>query len=439
MDLPMMPGLIIQVLLYLSITCIQTYFYFKTIGLSPKWVGLRLVLIMLFVTFIATALQYVTSNFATLSLLGILIPVTYILYPMLFMGGKFKERILFGIVNCAIFLLSILLGTIAMYPKYRESLAMLLLFFGIVISIYTILVLLMSRLNTEGKRYMPRKYWTGMVICFSIISIGLVIVNRFNIWIKESEGRHMYLTIFSLGFLIIWVLMYFVLYYVCRYFSKTAEANMIAYQKDMIEKFILQKQASDQRIKILSHDLKHSLMQWRTMAEEKRDEAALKSITEYEEQLSLSLLINVENESANAIINQKSLEAQQVQVSFLVDGVFYNDLLISKLDVCSLLGNLLDNAIEAAAKAETEALRCVKLSIKRKNNILILVVENGYAIEPVIENGVFVTYKKDTEHHAIGMLSIQYVAEKYNGTVNYTFKNNRFKSTVMLSGYSDAL
>ena len=77
----------------------------------------------------------------------------------------------------------------------------------------------------------------------------------------------------------------------------------------------------------------------------------------------------------------------------LVDGIFHKDLLMSRLDLCSLLGNLLDNDIEAAAQAETEALRRVKLSVRRKGNSLILAVENDYAIEPVLENGIFVTSK----------------------------------------------
>ncbi|MCL2343524.1 MAG: GHKL domain-containing protein [Firmicutes bacterium] len=109
------------------------------------------------------------------------------------------------------------------------------------------------------------------------------------------------------------------------------------------------KQESDERVQVLSHDLKHSLIQWRKLAEEKGDADTLESISEYERQLYSCAMVNVENESANAVINEKCLEARQAQVEFQVDGAFYEDLCISKLDLCSLLGNLLDNAIEAAA------------------------------------------------------------------------------------------
>ncbi len=437
---------IIQVLVMSSITCIQTFFYFKTTGLSQKWRGLRLALAILFISLIEAALQLVSLNVSGLFLVGNLIIVIFILYPVFFMGGKSKEKIFFAIVNLVIFMFSALIASVIVFPKvliqYSSEISQLLLLLLIVlpfIGIYAILVLVITHLSTEGKRYVPRKYWIGMIVCFSIIFVGLVVVSNLRFWIEDAERFRTYLTVFLAGFLIIWLLSYFVFYFVCRYFSKTTEANVLAIQNDMIERYMLRKQASDERIKVLSHDLKHSLSQWRAFAEERGDTNALQSILEYEGQLNSTLLINVENENANAIINQKCWEANQARVAFLTDGAFYKDLLISKLDLCSLLGNLLDNAIEAAMQTEPEALRRVKLSIRRKGNLLILVVENGYAIEPILENGGFVTHKKDKELHAIGMRSIHYVAEKYDGVVHTSYENHWFKASVMLRGYTTAL
>jgi len=432
----------IEFLMLFLITCLQTFFYSKAIGLSQKWRGLRLALAMLLVSLVEAALQLIGSNITALSWVNIISIVVMILYPVFFMGGKVSERILFGVVNCVILLFSDLL-CIVIFPQSLDtsevSLPTLLLICALFIFIYAILVLVITHLNTEGKRFMPRKYWISMMICFFIIFVGLAVVSNFSVWIKDTQRLYTYITIFSLGFLVIWLSLYFVFYFVCRYFSKTIEVNALTIQNDMIERYILRKQASDERIKILSHDLKHSLTQWRVFAEEKGDANALQSISEYEGQLLSSLLINVENENANAIINQKYWEANQARVEFLTDGAFHKDLLMSKLDLCSLLGNLLDNAIEAATQVETETLRRVKLSIRRKGNLLILVVENGYAIEPVLENGVFVTHKKDKDLHAIGIRSINYVAKKYDGVVNNSYKNNWFKAAVMLRGYQTVL
>lgn len=273
---------------------------------------------------------------------------------------------------------------------------------------------------------------------FFIVLFGLFVIQYFNRLATAGTFR-LYLSILSAGLLIIWLLLYFTFYFICRYFSKTKEANALLVQNDRIEQYLLEKQASDERIKILSHDLKHSLVQWRELAEEKNNLNALHDISDYDEQLLSSLLINVENENANAIINQKSWEADQAKVEFQVDGIFHDDLLISKLDLCSLLGNLLDNALEAAVQAEAKELRRVKLFIRRKGNLLILISENGYAIEPVLENGIFVTHKKDKNLHALGMRSIEAVVEKYDGVINHSYKNNWFKITIMLRSYQNVL
>ena len=251
---------------------------------------------------------------------------------------------------------------------------------------------------------------------------------------ETLEVRYVFIAIYGMISLIFifefWQIILSVFWF---YRAIKTESELIAASK--IQHYMRRKHLSDERIKVLSHDLKHSLVQWRKLAEEKGDKDTLESISEYEQQLFSYVLINVENESANAIINEKYLEARQAQVEFQVDGIFYKDLLMSKPDLCSLLGNLLDNAIEAAAQAEADHLCRVKLCIKRKDNFLILTVENGYALEPIIKNEDFVTRKKDRENHALGMRSIRHVAEKYNGIVSNSYENNWFKAVVMLIGY----
>ena len=438
---------VINVVLLLPITCIQTYLYSKTIGLNPKYKGLRLALIVLCITIVEAALQPIAALFVMGPIvIATLIIAIYFLYPVVFMGGKIKERVLFGVINFAIFMFASLFLSLGIYPDVAIDLEVswqtMPLYLVIAISVYTVylvLVLIIVRLNMEGRQYIPRQYWIGIVICFSVIVVGFIgVLNLIN-WFADVEMSRMYALIISLVYLFIWLLIYFIFSFICRYFAKVNEANALVIQNDMIERYMLRKQASDERIQILSHDLRYSLTQWRVLAEEKGDADILQSISEYEQQLISSLLINVENENANAIINQKQWEAGHAQVEFLVDGVFHEDLLIARLDLCSLLGNLLDNAIEAAVQVQPESSRCVKLSIRRKGNLLILIVENSYAVEPVLENGIFVTTKEDKDFHTIGMRSIRYIAEKYNGVVNNSYENNWFKATVMLSGYKNVL
>ena len=452
-------SILIEILVMVLITCIQTFFYYKTLGFAAKWRGRRLVFVILIFSVIGAGLELASINLpAPAGYLGYVFLVIMVLYPVLFMAGKRGERFFFGIVNLTILIFAALLGGISLnailaaLPNIQfvstfleihiiqgPVWLMILLALSLITVIYALLVLLITRLNTEGRRFIPRRYWMGMMIGFAVIVVGLDLLSNIGNWIQDSDQFVTIVAIGSLVFLVAWLLLYFIFYFVCRYFSKAAEANTLAIQNDMIERYLLRKQASEEQVKILSHDLKHSLAQWRVLAEEKGSTGMLESISEYEQQLSASALYDVGNESANAIINQKSWEAAQTQVGFKVDGVFYEDLLVNKLDLCSLLGNLLDNALEAAMLVETDGLRRVILSIRRKGNLLILMVENGYDTEPVLADGNFVTHKKDKDQHAVGMLSIQHVAAAYDGVVNISYENNWFKATVMLCGYQNAL
>lgn len=434
--------LLLQFIVMTSITFMQTFFYRKTIGLNDKWRGKRLVSVVILLSLIQSVLQITALTFASFSWLVYFIYITTILYPLIFMGGKMKERLLFGIINLGIYVLTILITTLVKWPVFVVNTETgiplaLILTSGLVIIIYGLLVGGMTYLNIEGKRYMPHQYWSGMIISASIMFITLFVLFHIYRYMDRSKPFQTYIIILIFAALIIWLMFYFIFYFLCRYFTKATEANSLAVENHMLEQYILKKQASDERIKILSHDLKHSLTQWRRLAEVAQDKDALKSIAAYESQLTTSLLINVENETANAIINQKAWEAQREGISFSVEGVFYKDLCVSSLDLCALLGNLLDNAIEAAFQTVDPNLRTVKLTIKRQGNLLILIVENGYVLEPVEEKGVFISRKKDEGLHAIGMKSVAHVVASYDGVVNYTYEDHWFKASLMVRGYKD--
>ena len=98
----------------------------------------------------------------------------------------------------------------------------------------------------------------------------------------------------------------------------------------------------------------------------------------------------------------------------------------------TILGNLLDNALEAA-KTAPEGLRFLNLTIRRINAMLIIKVENGYGNTPIQENGKLLTSKKDKAFHGWGLKSVQTAADRYDGTIRTDYKDHVFQSVVTLS------
>lgn len=132
------------------------------------------------------------------------------------------------------------------------------------------------------------------------------------------------------------------------------------------------------------------------------------------------------------LISSKMALAGQEQIKTKVNIEYPHNTNIRSVDLTTILGNLLDNALEAA-KTAPEGLRFLNLTIRRINVMLIIKVENGYGDTPVQENGKLLTSKKDKAFHGWGLKSVQTAAERYDGTIRTDYKDHVFQSVVTLS------
>ena len=132
------------------------------------------------------------------------------------------------------------------------------------------------------------------------------------------------------------------------------------------------------------------------------------------------------------LISSKMALAGQEQIKTKVNIEYPHNTNIRSVDLTTILGNLLDNALEAA-KTAPEGLRLLNLTIRRINAMLIIKVENGYGSTPVQENGKLLTSKKDKAFHGWGLKSVQTAADRYDGTIRTDYKDHVFQSVVTLS------
>lgn len=138
------------------------------------------------------------------------------------------------------------------------------------------------------------------------------------------------------------------------------------------------------------------------------------------------------DKAVDCLISSKIAMAGQEQVRTKVNIEFPRNTNIRSVDLTAILGNLLDNALEAA-KAAPEPLRFLNLTIRRINAMLIIKVENGYASPPVQEDGKLRTSKPDKAFHGWGLKSVQTAADRYDGTVGTVYEDGVFCAVVTLS------
>ena len=139
------------------------------------------------------------------------------------------------------------------------------------------------------------------------------------------------------------------------------------------------------------------------------------------------------DETVDYIINRKAVTAKESGVQYQAQVEFPRHTNLRSVDLCAVLGNLLDNALEAARQVPENEERFVRLTIRRINQMLIIKVENSFHNPPVSEDGVFTTSKEKNGLHGWGLKSAQTAAEKYDGTVQTSYTENIFRAVATLS------
>ena len=112
-------------------------------------------------------------------------------------------------------------------------------------------------------------------------------------------------------------------------------------------------------------------------------------------------------------------------------GRFPQESTISDMDLCILFSNLLKNALEAARLYKGD-LKEVTVLVKGLPPTYFIYVKNPCNQEPKIDGNKFLTIKRDKENHGFGMLNIEQVIKKYEGTIAYDYKAPFFTVSICL-------
>lgn len=140
----------------------------------------------------------------------------------------------------------------------------------------------------------------------------------------------------------------------------------------------------------------------------------------------------VGDEAVDYLINSKIANAMSKHIQVNTNIEFPRHTNIRSIDLVAILGNLLDNALEATENAE-DSLRFINLIIRRINDMLVIKVENGCGIAPAVTDGDLQTSKTDKNLHGWGLKSVRTVAEHYDGTIETEYSPNTFRTVVTLS------
>ncbi len=162
-------------------------------------------------------------------------------------------------------------------------------------------------------------------------------------------------------------------------------------------------------INMKCHDIRHQLDNFQGRLTERELDELRDAIQIYDSN------IKTGNEILDAILFQKKLycEKNGIRLKFIADGKLVN--FFDGNDLYALLANALDNAVENVSKLKNAAKRIINLSIGSEGGLVVIEASNYFDRSDKAENG---TTKADKTHHGYGIKSMQYIAQKYRGSLS---------------------
>ncbi len=187
---------------------------------------------------------------------------------------------------------------------------------------------------------------------------------------------------------------------------------------------------SQKRIRALKHDMKNHILALQVLLQKKDWKEALRYLDSMQDFMTNPAeYITTGNESVDSLLNYKLQRAKET-LNIVETGISIPEkLMLRSFDLNVVLGNLLDNAIEAACQTEEKKL---KIAIKLEKGILFIHICNS--CQGIAEGKVqcLKTTKEDVSNHGIGLYNVRRIIEKYHGEMDMVCENGNMKADIIM-------
>lgn len=286
----------------------------------------------------------------------------------------------------------------------------------------------------ERELDIPRYYWYWILLIYLISGINLLVIFSISLILNELGIRmnNLIITI-NISSLLIVGITYYVFMKLNKFYKEKNSYKIIEIKNEMLTKEIEEKEKIYEEIRKTHHDFKNHIICIEKLLEHEKLELASEYIDNLKkEKFQVYTWIKTGNDVVDAILNQKKSEGISKNINIDIKAVIPNNININPMDMCVILGNALDNGIEANEKIVDIDERNIKVRIKPYKDYLFIEISNPTVFNPIDEDGKLKTSKEDKQKHGFGIKSIKSVVDKYNGILSYEYNKGKFILSIML-------
>lgn len=421
---------VVMVLLTESLFAYVMYEYFKIFFERKNMKGIFLYIYIISVL-VQFALRYVPDNMAYIRLIT---TILFLFTISFFYIGGIGERIVFSFLYVAMGMFGeALVGcAVLAFGMRRERQGDI---WGIVT--YLIMLMIIKILQWFFKNEMIHELSWKTNLKMMLLPLGSMFLAHRIFYAQYEMGIKGFYpnTILSILILLGLNIIVFNIYIQLSENLELQRKNAI-YEKEfqLLERNMHEKESMMQEIRVKRHDLKHQMLNLLTLlqkGEYEKLESDMKQMAELES-LNGLFVVNTQNSIIDSFVNNQYAVAKEKGIDFRVKIDVPAELPFAGEDLCVILGNALDNAIEACERGQvSKPWISIKLIYDGAN--LLMTLENSFdGMIRKNKKGMQISRKANSQQHGIGTYSIQRVVQKYHGYYHVEVMEKEYHLEIIL-------
>lgn len=374
--------------------------------------------------------------------IGIIISILIIyIYSLINLKGTFMQKMFWSIFVMLIIMgITIVVLSIEGYIIGKGYLNLVIQkdlyrFVGVVIIQIVLFYLtrfMIKRTKKDSTYSLKWNEWFVLLIIpvISIFTMSFVSLIIINIEEQLSPMQHIFSILSILGILMTNSLVYVLYVNMQKDHAKQLEYSILQQAFKSQEKSVEETKILYQSVRSIRHDLKQHFQVALTMLHSGKINEAVDYMEKYNDTVldGISNKVFCDNDVVNYIINSKSKICSDRHIKIYI--YIANEIPeFSDLDLCVLLGNALDNAIEGVSG---EGNNEIYLELRNVDNFFMISVKNTIINSVLEDNPNLISTKNEKEVHGLGVLSMKEVVQKYNGSIEFYESDNKFCCDMLL-------
>lgn len=298
---------------------------------------------------------------------------------------------------------------------YNDFVLMLVIMSNLICFIFTFILGKTIKRNTT-KIKMKEVY---PIIILGIPSLFVLLGLHLSLPLIHESTIRIWFLVSSIGIFVAFIFNVIYLQNYLEILEKKKEEEKTLDELKIKNEYYLQKLEAEEKVKEIYHDLKNFLI---LSNQELIDNKIKNKLTLYER------FYETGNDFLNIVLAEKISKAYELGIDIECDVDFSKGGFVEPLDISTIFGNLLDNALEAANKVK-EGEKYIYLHVAVKRNLLILVIKNSVCD---IVKSDFRTDKWNKSFHGYGLKNVRNSLKTYNGEMKINAKEREFTVNIVI-------